>query len=133
MSQRALIHLPATVRRGEVILVRALVAHPMETGHRVDSGGQRLPRDIIRRVEARLDGELVFAADLHPAIAANPYLVFPLRVTGDGTLTVVWSGDRGLAHRGRVEIVATRRRRRSRCCSWRWSLRASRAAPASRT
>lgn len=107
MSKRALIHLPATVRRGEVILVRALVAHPMETGHRVDSGGHRLPRDIIRRVEARLDGALVFAADLHPAIAANPYLVFPLRVTGDGTLTVDWSGDRDFAHRERVEIVAT--------------------------
>jgi sulfur-oxidizing protein SoxZ len=107
MSQRALIHLPATVRRDEVILVRALVAHPMETGHRVDSGGQRLPRDIIHRVEARLDGELVFAADLHPAIAANPYLVFPLQVTGDGTLTVDWTGDRGFAHRERVEIVAT--------------------------
>lgn len=107
MSPRALIHLPATVRRGEVILVRALIAHPMETGHRVDSVGQRLPRDIIRRVEARLDGELVFAADLHPAIAANPYLVFPLRVDGDGTLTVDWSGDRGFAHRERVEIVAT--------------------------
>ena len=107
MSTRALVSFSATPRRGEVILVRALVAHPMETGHRVDSGGQRLPRDIIRRVEARLDGELVFAADLHPAIAANPYLVFPLRVTGDGTLTVDWSGDRGFAHRERVEIVAT--------------------------
>jgi sulfur-oxidizing protein SoxZ len=100
MSQRALIHLPASVRRGEVIQVRTLVAHPMETGHRVDGDGQRLPRDIIRRVEARLDGELVFAADLHPAIAANPYVVFPLRVNGGGTLTVDWSGDR-------AEIVAT--------------------------
>jgi sulfur-oxidizing protein SoxZ len=107
MSQRALIHLPATVRRGEVIQVRTLVAHPMETGHRVDSGGQKLPRDIIRRVEARLDGELVFAADLHPAIAANPYVVFPLRVQGGGTLTVDWSGDRGFAHSERAEIVAT--------------------------
>jgi sulfur-oxidizing protein SoxZ len=107
MSTRALVSFSAPPRRGEVILVRALVAHPMETGHRVDSGGQRLPRDLIRRVEARLDGALVFAADLHPAIAANPYLVFPLRVTGDGTLTVDWAGDRDFAHRERVEIVAT--------------------------
>ncbi len=107
MSQRALIHLPATVRRGEVILVRALLAHPMETGHRVASDGQRLARDIIRRVEARLDGELVFAADLHAAIAANPYLVFPLQINVGGTLTVDWRGDRGFAHRESVEIVAT--------------------------
>ncbi len=59
----------------------------------------------IRRGEARLDGELVFAADLHPAIAANPYLVFPLRVDGDGAPTVDWSGDPGFAHRERVEII----------------------------
>jgi sulfur-oxidizing protein SoxZ len=105
MSTRALIHLPATVRRGEVIMVRTLIAHPMETGHRVDSGGQRLARDIIRRIEARLDGELVFAADLHPAIAANPYLVFPLRASAGGTLSVAWSGDRGFAHTESVALV----------------------------
>jgi sulfur-oxidizing protein SoxZ len=106
-STRALVTLPPVIRRGEVIVVRTLIAHPMETGQRVDSGGQRLPRDIVRRLEARLDGELVFAADLHPAIAANPYIVFALRVAAGGALTVDWSGDRGFAHRERVEIVAT--------------------------
>lgn len=102
---RALVTLPASIRRGEVIAVRTLIAHPMETGHRLSSAGERLPRDIIRRVEARLDGELVFAADLHPAIAANPYLVFPLRVTAPGTLTVSWTGDGGFAHRESVTLA----------------------------
>jgi len=98
MATRALVHLPAAIRRGEPFEVRALIAHPMETGHRVDTQGQRLPRDIIRRFEARLDGELVFAADLHPSIAANPYIVFPLVVQAAGTLALSWSGDRGFAH-----------------------------------
>jgi sulfur-oxidizing protein SoxZ len=102
---RALLHLPESIGRGDVILVRALIAHPMETGHRLSSDGQPLPRDIIHRVEARLDGRLVFAADLHPAIAANPYLVFPLRVTGGGTLSVTWNGDRGFTHRESVALV----------------------------
>jgi sulfur-oxidizing protein SoxZ len=95
---RALVTLPPAIRRGEVFDVRTLVAHPMETGHRADSLGTRVPRDIVRRVEARLDGELVFAADLQQAIAANPYVVFPLIASGDGTLTVSWAGDRGFAH-----------------------------------
>ena len=102
---RALVTLaPAAPRRGEPFEVRALAAHPMETGHRADGQGRRIARDIVRRVECRLDGELVFAADLHPAIAANPYLVFPLVAQADGTLVVSWAGDRGYAHSASVPL-----------------------------
>lgn len=101
---RALVTLPPRVRRGEPFEVRLLVAHPMETGHRADAQGQRVPRDILRRIECRFDGEQVFAADLHPAIAANPYVAFPLVVQGDGTLAVSWTGDRGFAHSVSVAV-----------------------------
>lgn len=103
-SVRALVTLPPQVRRGEPFEVRLLVAHAMETGHRADSQGQRVPRDIVRRVECRLDGDLVFAADLHAAIAANPYIAFPLVVQGEGTLVVSWAGDRGFAHSVSVAV-----------------------------
>lgn len=101
---RALVTLPPQLRRAEPFEVRLLVAHLMETGHRADALGQRVPRDILRRVECRLDGELVFAADLHAAIAANPYIAFPLVVQGEGTLVVSWSGDRGFAHSVSVAV-----------------------------
>ncbi len=98
MATRALLNLPKTARRGEVIEVRATVAHPMETGYRADADGRVLPRDIVRRVECRYAGQLVFSADLHPAIAANPYLAFHLVATTSGPLTVSWSGDNGFQH-----------------------------------
>ncbi|MBI5719023.1 MAG: thiosulfate oxidation carrier complex protein SoxZ [Burkholderiales bacterium] len=101
---RALVTLPPQLRRGEPFEVRLLVAHAMETGHRADSQGQRVPRDIVRRVECRLDGEMVFAADLQQAIAANPYIAFPLVVQGEGTLVVAWSGDHGFAHSVSVAV-----------------------------
>jgi sulfur-oxidizing protein SoxZ len=104
VSTRALVTVPAAIRRGETVLVRALVGHPMETGHRRASDGRRAPRDIVRRIEARLDGELVFAADLHAAIAANPYVAFPLRPAGPGTLVISWTGDNGFAHREQVTL-----------------------------
>jgi sulfur-oxidizing protein SoxZ len=107
VSTRAIVSLPPALRRGEVIEVRTLIAHPMETGHRADSNGQRVPRDIVRRLEVRLDGELVFAADLHAAMAANPYIVFPLRVAGPGTLVLEWRGDRGFMHRESVLLAPT--------------------------
>lgn len=95
---RALLTVPASARSGEIVEIRALVQHPMETGYRVDSEGRPLARDLVRRVECRIDGELVFAADLHAAIAANPYLAFPLRVMSSAELTVTWLGDQGFAH-----------------------------------
>ena len=97
-TTRAIVRLPATARPGEIIDVRLLLQHPMETGYRPGADGQTLPRNIVTRVEARFEGALVFAADCFPAIAANPYLAFALRATASGTLTLAFTGDNGLAH-----------------------------------
>ncbi len=107
MAQRALLIAPASAPRGSVVEIRASLAHAMETGYRRGSDGDMLPRDLVRRVEAHFDGERFFAADLHAAIAANPYLAFSLRLSGSGMLSVRWSGDRGLAHEEVVRITAT--------------------------
>jgi sulfur-oxidizing protein SoxZ len=104
---RALLNVPATARIGQVIEIRTLVQHPMETGYRVDAEGQALARDLVRRVEARFDEQTVFVAELHPAVAANPYLAFWLRVERSGTLSVHWQGDRGFAHSESAPIAAT--------------------------
>lgn len=98
MAVRALLHVPGIVRRGEIVEVRATLAHPMETGYRRDGEGRLLPRDIVNRIECRFDGELVFAADTFPAVAANPYVAFHLQVLASGSLTVTWSSDKGFAH-----------------------------------
>jgi sulfur-oxidizing protein SoxZ len=105
MATRALVHLPQPVRRGEAVEVRALIQHPMETGFRVDSQGRILPRDIVRRFECRLDGELIFSADLHPAMAANPYIAFWLRPAANGQLLFTWRGDNGFSHEESVALV----------------------------
>lgn len=99
MSTRAIITVPPVVRPGEVIEIRTLIAHPMETGHRADSNGQVVPRRIIRRFTCRLDAQVVFSAELHPAIAANPLIAFPLRAQASGTLEFLWEGDEGFVHR----------------------------------
>lgn len=107
MAVRALVQLPKSVRRGEVFEVRTLLGHPMETGYRRDSDGRMLARDIVRTLEVRLAGERVFAADLHPAIAANPYFAFSLVAQQGGPLEIRWRGDNGFAHTETVELVVT--------------------------
>lgn len=104
-TTRALVSLPPQLQRGQVFELRATLSHPMETGQRVGTGGERVPRDIVTRFEARLDGVLVFAADLFPAITANPYLAFPLRAERNATLQLTWTGDHGFEHRETVALV----------------------------
>ncbi|MBK9363364.1 MAG: thiosulfate oxidation carrier complex protein SoxZ [Rubrivivax sp.] len=107
MAVRALVQVPKAVRRGEVFEVRTTLAHPMETGYRRDSGGRMLPRDIVRTLEVRLAGERVFAADLHPAIAANPFFAFTLVANAGGPLEIRWVGDNGFVHTETVTLVVT--------------------------
>lgn len=101
---RALVRTPAIARPGEVVEIRILLQHPMETGFRPGADGQVLPRDIVTRVEAHFEGERVFAADLFPAIAANPYIAFALRITSAGSLIVTFQGDNGFTHRETAAI-----------------------------
>jgi sulfur-oxidizing protein SoxZ len=100
----SLINAPARAARGEVFEIRASIAHGMESGQRADSQGRLLVRNIIRRVECRYGGELVFAADLFPAIAANPYLAFHTVALASGPISVRWVGDNGFEHSASISI-----------------------------
>ena len=93
MATRVIVNVPATAKRGEVIEVRTLAGHVMETGFRHKQTGESIPRDIITRFICSYNGVEVFRADLHPAIAANPMLSFTTVATESGTLEFRWTGD----------------------------------------
>jgi sulfur-oxidizing protein SoxZ len=92
---RVLINLPSRAKRGEVIEIKTLIAHPMETGYRLGSTGAAIPRDIINRFVCTYNGEEVFGAELFPAIAANPFIAFSTVATESGELTFNWTDDHG--------------------------------------
>jgi sulfur-oxidizing protein SoxZ len=89
------IKLPERAKRGEIVDVRSFIIHPMESGLRKDKSGGRVPRRIIHAFEAHFDGELVFAAELEPAVAANPFLRFTMRAEKSGTLVCRWHEEGG--------------------------------------
>ncbi len=95
---RSLVQAPTAAQRGQVILVRATIAHAMETGYRRGSDGQMLPRDLIRRFSCTLQGQSVFSATMHAAMASNPYMAFHVRIMESGVLQLSWTGDKGFAH-----------------------------------
>jgi len=104
---RALLNVPKTAVRGEVIEIRALVAHPMETGYREGPNGVGIPRNIIKRFVCKYAGEEIFSAELFPAIAANPYIAFNTVATASGTITFEWIDDQGEVQTASAEITVT--------------------------
>jgi sulfur-oxidizing protein SoxZ len=92
---RVLINLPARAKRGEMIEIKTLIAHPMETGYRLDTTGTAIPRDIISRFVCTYNGDEIFRAELFPAIAANPFIAFFTTATESGELAFSWTDDHG--------------------------------------
>ena len=94
---RAVVNLPATAKRDEIIEIKTLVQHPMETGFRRTQLGAVIPRDIIRLFVCTYNGAEIFRAELHPAISANPLFTFTTVATESGTIVFTWTGDKGFS------------------------------------
>src|SRR5262245_51982363 len=94
---RVLVNVPARARRGEIIEIKTLISHDMETGYRRTQLGEVIARNIIRTFVCTYNGAEIFRADLHPAIAANPYIVFSTVATESGTIQFSWTGDNGFS------------------------------------
>ena len=92
---RAIVKAPSQAKKGEIIEIRTLASHIMETGFRHSDTGKLIPRDIITRFVCTYNGVEVFSADLYPAISANPYLTFSTVATESGKLEFKWTGDNG--------------------------------------
>jgi len=94
---RTLINVPAKAKLGEIIEIKTLISHPMESGFRVGFNGALIPRDIITLFVCTYNDEEVFRAELSPAIAANPFFTFFTVATESGTLAFHWTGDNGFS------------------------------------
>ena len=102
---RALVNIPQKAKRGEVITIRTLISHPMETGFRYSTTGAQIPRDIITTFVATYNGEEIFRAELFPAISANPFITFTTVATESGTIDFSWRGDNGFDAREQAKII----------------------------
>ena len=98
---------PSNARKGEVITLKAMIRHDMETGYRRDEYGREIPRDLLKQFECRYNGELVFAATLFPGMAANPFLSFHTVATESGELEFIWVDQAGEQQSKTVSIRVT--------------------------
>jgi sulfur-oxidizing protein SoxZ len=101
----ALINVPAKARRGEIIEIKTLMSHIMETGYRRTATGEVVPRDIVTSFACRYNSVEIFRADLFPAIAANPFITFLTIATESGKFEFEWIGDRGFSETASASIT----------------------------
>ncbi len=104
---RALINVPATAKQGEAVEITVLIQHPMETGFRTGADGKLIPRDIIERFSCTYAGQEVFAADLYPAVAANPFFSFFTLATVSGPLVFKWTDNAGKEESQSADITVS--------------------------
>ena len=95
MAERPRLKLPKDAKKGEIVEIKTLMPHIMESGQRKDKDGNAIPRKIINLFACEFNGKPVFSANLEPAIAANPYLQFTAKVEESGTFKFTWTDDDG--------------------------------------
>jgi sulfur-oxidizing protein SoxZ len=83
------------IKKGEAIEVKTLVSHIMESGQRKGADGAVIPRKILNKFTCEMGGQMLFAADLEPAISANPYLQFKIKPQQSGDIKFTWVDDDG--------------------------------------
>jgi sulfur-oxidizing protein SoxZ len=107
MSARPRVRVPDSAKAGEVILIRALISHTMESGNRRDSTNNLVPRKIINHFECTFNDQKVFECAMEPAISANPYFEFHAKVNEAGTFNFVWIDDDGsrYTHEHKIEVA----------------------------
>ena len=98
------IKVPATVKSGQIFEVKTLLIHPMESGLRKDEAGKLIPRKIINKFSCKANGREVFSADLFPATAADPFIIFKLRLKETSKLEFSWRDDDGKVVAKTVEV-----------------------------
>jgi sulfur-oxidizing protein SoxZ len=99
------IRVPSSAKKGEMVEVKTLISHVMESGQRKDSAGKVIPRKIINTFTCTYNGKAVFTAKLEPAISANPYISFFFRAEETGKLEFAWKDDDGSTYKAEQAIT----------------------------
>src|SRR5258708_36798550 len=95
MAEKPRLKLPKEAKKGEIIEIKTLMPHIMESGQRKDKDGKTIPRKIINTFACEFNGKPVFKANLEPAVAANPYIQFFAQAEESGTFKFRWTGEDG--------------------------------------
>ena len=79
MAEKPRLKLPKEAKKGEVIEIKTLLPHIMESGQRKDKDGKAIPRKIINKFACEFNGKPVFTANLEPGDRRQPLHAVPCK------------------------------------------------------
>jgi sulfur-oxidizing protein SoxZ len=91
----ARIRVPDQVVQGDVIVVNAIISHPMHTGFFRDADGQPIPAYFIEHVVVTYGDREVARFRWTSGISRDPIVSFTLRADREAPLTMVWTDNQG--------------------------------------
>jgi sulfur-oxidizing protein SoxZ len=81
---------------GDKAIVRVLMSHTMESGHRKDTSGKTVPAWFIQEVTAKHNGATVLTAEWGPGVSKNPFLQFAIKGAKAGDkIAISWKDSKG--------------------------------------
>jgi len=99
------VRVPANAKKDEIIEIKTLISHEMESGQRKGSDGKVIPRKIINTFTAAFNGKMFFEAKWQPAISANPYQSFFYKASQSGEFTFSWKDDDGSTYEHKAKLT----------------------------
>ncbi len=103
---KARVKVPKKAKKGEVITIKTLIKHKMESGNRKDrKTGKKIPRHIIDRFEAKFNGKLFFASDWQGGVSGNPFCAFTHKVQESGEYEFMWHDEKGEIYTAKAKIT----------------------------
>lgn len=106
-SAKPRVKVPKAAAKGEIIEIKSLISHPMESGQRKGKDGNLIPRQIINKFIVTFNGKEFFSSDWAPAVAANPYMAFFMRAEESGTMEFTWIDDDGSKYTAKKDLKVT--------------------------
>ena len=98
------VRVPKTASKDEVIQIKTLISHKMESGQRKDKDGNVIPRSIINRFHVTFNGTDVLDVAMDPAISTNPYFEFEAKVPESGEFVFTWYDDDGSVYEDKHSV-----------------------------
>ncbi len=98
------VKVPKSAAVGEVVTLKTLISHPMESGQRKDDKGVLIPREIINRFTCDYHGVNVIEIEIDPAVSTNPYFEFDVKIDAAGEFVFTWYDDDGSVYTEKKSI-----------------------------
>ena len=101
------VKVPKSASAGDVVTIKTLISHKMESGQRKDKEGNVIPRSIINRFTCDFNGENVVDVKMEPAISTNPFFEFEAKVPAAGDFKFTWYDDDGSVYEETKSIAVS--------------------------